>query len=372
MIVHDTRTGGAARLTNDGGSWRLAPSGDAPDAGLYAGRGWVDIQVNGFGGHDVNDGTLDPDGFADATRLLHAQGVTRWLPTVITASPEHMARCLAAIAAARSASPWVARAVPAIHLEGPFLSDDDGARGAHPQAHVRDPDLALFDELQAAAGGLIRLVTLAPERAGSEAFIRELVGRGIVVALGHTVAGEAAIERAVAAGASLSTHLGNGAPAQLPRHPNMIWTQLADDRLHASVIFDGHHLPASVMRVLYRVKGDSRLILTSDAVALAGRPPGIYHGQVGGDVELHPSGRLTLLGTPYLAGSASSLLDGVVTATVHLGLPIGDVMRMAGDTPADLLGVRGEDVTVVRAGRNAVEVVAVIVGGEMVIDRRSA
>src|SRR5699024_7218193 len=158
------------------------------------------------------------------------------------------------------------------------------------------------------------LVTLAPELGGSEAFIRELVGRGVRVAIGHSLADGGQLAAAAAAGATLSTHLGNGLPAELPRHQHPLWDQLADDRLTASAIFAGHHLPDNLLRVLHRVKAPERLILTSDAVALAGLPPGVYEGQVGGKVELHPNGRLTMHGSEYLAGSASSLLDGVNTA----------------------------------------------------------
>ena len=234
-------------------------------------------------------------------------------------------------------------------------------------AALRAPDRALADDLQAAADGTIRLATLAPELPGALELIAHLVSLGIVVAIGHTMADEARIREAVDAGARLSTHLGNGVPATIPRHRNPIWPQLADDRLTASAIFDGHHLTDSVMRVFAKAKAPGGLILTSDAVALAGMPPGVYEGQVGGDVELHPDGRLTVLSGGFLAGSASSLLDGVRTAVLRLGLDPARALPMVGRLPAELLGLPGaDDATVVEIGAASVDLIAVVVDGAVV------
>lgn len=339
----DLHSGETFTISRDlkAGPWRVdaTDGGEADRPTLLISRGWLDIQVNGFAGTDFNSGTTDPAGFEHARQALRRVGVTRFLPTVITGAPDHLARCLGRINAACSGSVELAAAMPAVHLEGPFISPMDGARGAHLHQHVRAPDLQLFDELQDAAGGRIRLVTLAPEHPGSVEFIRELTGRGVRVAIGHSLASTEELAAAAEAGATLSTHLGNGLPAQLPRHHNQLWDQLADDRLSASVIFDGHHLPPNVMRVAHRMKAPDRLVLTSDAVALAGMPPGVYEGQVGGKVELHANGRLTMYDSEYLAGSASSLLDGVNTATGILGLPLADVVRFVTDIPERLLGL---------------------------------
>lgn len=367
VVAYDVETGDAVVVTSRAGRTVRAPTTRAADPGVYLSRGWCDVQVNGFAGHDVNGGSLTPDGFAAMTRTLHAEGVARYLPTVVTASAEHMRRCLRSVATARAASPEVARAVPGIHLEGPFLSPLDGARGAHPREHVVPVDRALFDDLQDAAAGSIRLVTLAPEVPGALDLVAYLAGQGVVVAIGHSLADGGTIHEAVAAGARLSTHLGNGIPANLARHPNPIWDQLAEDALTASAIFDGHHLPTSVMRVLHRVKGPGRLVLTSDAVALARMPAGVYEGQVGGTVELRADGRLTLLGTPYLAGSASSLLDGVRTAVTRVGVPVVEALQMASRTPVELLGLPPrDDATVVRVMGGDVRVLAVMIEGQVV------
>lgn len=366
-VAVDADTGRSVAVATVDDRVRREPTARPASPGTYVARGWVDVQVNGFGGHDVNTGTMTPERFDAMTRALHAEGVARYLPTVVTNGVAHMRRCLAAVAAARAASATVTASVPGIHLEGPFVSPVDGARGAHPREHVVPPDRVLFDDLQAAADGGIVLVTLAPEVPGALDLIAYLADHGMVVAIGHSLADSETIRDAVAAGARLSTHLGNGVPAELPRHPNPIWDQLADDALTASAIFDGHHLPDSVMRVLHRVKGPERLILISDAVALARMPPGVYDGQVGGKVELRADGRLTLVGTPYLAGSASSLRDGVRTAVTRIGIPAPDAIRMVSSTPARLLGLpEVDDVTVVQVTDDDVRVLTVAVDGNVV------
>lgn len=367
MIARDLQSGRATAVSFEGERLEVRPADAPPDAGLVLAPGLVDIQVNGFAGVDLNDARLTPDAAERMVARLHAVGVTRFLPTVITHAADHMARCLRLVVAACRASPAVARAVAGVHLEGPFLSAEDGARGAHPREHVRPPDPELFGRLQAAADGRIRLVTLAPERPGSPAFIRWLREQGVVVALGHTLADSATVAAAVEAGAVLATHLGNGVPATLPRHPNPIWDQLAEDRLYASAIFDGHHLSTSVMRVLLAVKGVDRLVLTSDAVALAGMEPGVYRGQVGGEVELHPDGRLTMLGTSYLAGSAGSLLDGVRTALEVTGCTLAEAVAMASRTPRRLLGLpEADERLLLRYPEGSLTLLATAVDGRVV------
>jgi N-acetylglucosamine-6-phosphate deacetylase len=352
------------RVSFDGERLDIVPSDVAADEGLWVGPGWVDVQVNGFAGVDANDPATAPDAYARMTAALRARGVTRFLPTVITADLPRMAACLRAASDALAAEPTVADAVPGLHLEGPFLSPEDGARGAHAAAFVRPADTAVFDDLQAAAGGRIRILTLAPEVPGALELIAHAAGQGVVVALGHTNADAATIAAAVEAGARLSTHLGNGTAALLPRHDNVIWNQLGEPRLTASAIFDGHHLPPAVMRVFVAVKGPEGLVLTSDAVALAGMAPGVYRQPVGGEVELQPNGRLTLRGTPYLAGSASSLADGVAHAVRDAGAAVEDAWTMASATPARLLGLdeRG-DLTVAHVGRDGVRVLGTRVAG---------
>jgi N-acetylglucosamine-6-phosphate deacetylase len=344
VIVYDVLAAKRRRLVRDGhrvtvtdiqDAQQLATAPFDSQSDVVLSPGWIDIQINGFMGVDFNLPVSTAD-LLRAVEALAALGVTRFLPTVITNTPEHMEACLQAIAHAVQDSERIAQAVAGIHLEGPFLSARDGARGAHPLEAICPPDLALFERLQAASGGVIRLLTLSPEYEQAPAFIREITRRGVRVAIGHTSATPEQIQQAVQVGASLSTHLGNGIQATLPRHPNILWEQLAQDGLFASAIFDGFHLPISTLKVFHKVKG-VQLIMVSDAVALAGMSPGVYEGQIGGKVELHASGKLTMYGSEYLAGSASSLLTGVNTAIHHLECSLLDVVKMASTIPQHYL-----------------------------------
>lgn len=254
-----------------------------------------------------------------------------------------MCRSLQAIAAACETDPLIQRSVPCVHVEGPHISPEDGPRGAHPIEHVRPPSLAEFRRWQEASGGRVGIVTVAPEHPGSVEYIRALAAEGVIVALGHTAADGDQIHAAADAGARLSTHLGNGSHATISRHPNYIWEQLAEDRLAASLIFDGHHLPPAVMKSMLRAKGLDRSILVSDSVAVAGLAPGTYKTAVGGRVELLPSGRLTLLGTPYLAGSAAALPVGIANTIRHAGVTLAEAVRLATANPARLLGLDRPD-----------------------------
>jgi N-acetylglucosamine-6-phosphate deacetylase len=229
-------------------------------------------------------------------------------------------------------------------VEGPHITPDDGPRGAHPLAHVCAPDLALFARLQAASGGLIGLVTLSPHWPQAPDYIAALTAQGVRVAIGHTLADGGAIAAAVSAGSRLSTHLGNGIAAMLPRHPNPIWTQLAEDRLMASFIADGHHLDADTLKVMLRAKGLSRSLLVSDAVALSGLAPGRYQARIGGDVDLLPSGRLQVAGTPFLAGATATLVQGVDHLVETIGVSLADALGLATDGPRRLFDRPGIEV----------------------------
>ncbi len=315
----------------------VSPGGRIGHDSLYLSPGWVDLQVNGLAGYDVNAPGLQPEDVGQMARRLWAEGVVAFCPTVVTAAPAHIERCLRMVALACETEREVRASVPGIHLEGPYLSPVEGFRGVHPAQYIHPPDWDEFCRWQDAAGGRIRLVTLAPEQPGSVDFTRRLVSTGVVVAIGHSQASTRDIAAAVDAGATLSTHLGNGIAATIRRHPNPIWDQLADDRLFASAIFDGFHLPPSVMRVFVRAKGIARMLLVSDAVALARMPPGVYDSPVGGKVELNPDGRLNLLGTEYLAGSASLLRDGFENALRLAGCSLADAVQMVAVNPLRVL-----------------------------------
>ena len=238
--------------------------------------GLVDLQVNGFGGVDFNTPGITLDSLEHSLEAMLASGVTTCLPTIITASEIHLKRCLADLETARNSSALAKTMIAGYHLEGPFLSTLPGFSGCHPVQEMGAVNPKLFLGLQDAAGGNIRLLTLAPEVDGALAFIEKLVSDGIIVALGHTAAGIDKIREAVEAGATLSTHLGNGTSSELRKNDNPIMAQLGEDQLSASFIADGYHLSPEILKVYLRAKCSERVVLITDATAGASAVPGRY------------------------------------------------------------------------------------------------
>ncbi len=298
----------------------------APDTWLAP--GFIDLQVNGFAGVDYCAPTASMEEIGRSIRAQFATGVTRLLPTVITGSQPVMEGALRRLAEAREQLPE-GEAIEGFHVEGPHISPEDGPRGAHPLAAVRPPCLDEYRRLQEAARGGIKIVTISPEWPEAPKFIETIVGEGVVASIGHTKADAAQIQDAVRAGATMSTHIGNGAHAVLARHPNYLWEQLAEDRLAASFIVDGIHLGASFLKVALRAKGLERSVLITDAVMPALCPPGDYRlGEV--DVTLHPPGdRVTLRGGTRLAGSALRMDHGVGHLVRLGGVTLRDAITMA-------------------------------------------
>jgi N-acetylglucosamine-6-phosphate deacetylase len=323
-------------IVDDGRVQAIVPGRSDQEAWLSPGL--VDLQVNGYGGDDVNVDGIDPDVIHSLTKKMIATGVTTYLPTIITASEEKITTALRAVAEARRRSKLVADAVPYVHVEGPNISPVDGYRGAHAREQVRPPSLAEFTRWQQASGGLVGMVTLSPHWDGAEDYIASLSRDGVYVAIGHTDATAEQIRRAVAAGATLSTHLGNGSAGMFPRHVNSLWPQLADDRLTATLIADGHHLPDDMLKTMLRAKGTARCILISDAVAVAGLPPGRYRTPVGGEVELKENGRLNLAGTEIFAGAALPMKDGILRAVSCGGTSLAEALSMATANPGRFAG----------------------------------
>lgn len=333
LLGRDYRTQQPLALTLSGSIIKdIQPT--AHNSDLILAPGLVDLQINGFQGVDFNHFPFNEQDVLRATHALWQQGVTSYLPTVITAQPEDIAQAMQRLASACEQHVDVAQAVVGFHLEGPFISPQDGPRGAHPLEAICAPDVALFDSWQQAAQQRIRLLTLSPEWPSSVALIEHCVARQVRVAIGHTAASPEQIHAAVTAGATLSTHLGNGAHLQLPRHPNYIWQQLAEDALAATLIADGEHLPPEVLKVFLRAKGEQAL-LVSDVTCFAGQPPGIYDSAIGGRVQLSASGRLSMADAPQLlAGSARGLLDGVNFLLRHKLASLPQALDMASRYPA--------------------------------------
>lgn len=334
-------TGEIVDVVCDGGT--IASVGAPAPGPADRDGGWVapalfDLQVNGCDGHSFNSDRLEVDSVRHVVAVCRRHGIAGLCPTLVTNGFDALRHGLATLRRACEEDAALAYAIPGIHLEGPYISAEDGPRGAHPRQHVRPPDWDEFCRLQEAAGGRIRLVTLAPEHDGAPAFIERLVRAGVVVALGHTAATPARIREAVAAGARLSTHLGNGCHAVLPRHDNVLWEQLAADGLWASLICDGHHLPVSVVRCFLRVKTSSRTILTCDASSLAGLPPGRYV-EWGQEFEVRPEGKVVVPGTAYLAGSAVFTDACIAFVLRSAGVGLADALDMAGARPRELLGL---------------------------------
>ncbi len=298
----------------------------------------LDLQMNGFSGQDFTDPALTIGHVRDISLALDAHGLGGYCPTVTTQSHEVIAHALKTIADACEEDAEVARRVIGIHLEGPYISAEEGPRGAHPLEHCRPPDWDEFQRLQEAARGTIEILTLSPEYDGSADFIRRVAESGVTVAIGHTAADSDQIRAAVDAGARFSTHLGNGAHSMIRRHPNYIWDQLADDRLWASIIADGHHLPPAVIKSFLRAKTLERCLLVSDITGLAGMPPGEYRGTSLGDVDILDDGRIVVAATPqYLAGASLPIGVGIANLLNYAEVDLKTAIEMATLRPAELL-----------------------------------
>lgn len=328
---------------------KIAHMTSAPDA---ANLPWIapafcDVQINGCDGISFNSATLTHEQIRHVVTTCRKHGIAQLMPTLVTNSFDAFLHGFRMIHAACQSDAELAKAIVGIHQEGPYIASEDGPRGAHPKQHVRPPSWDEFQRFQDAAGGMIKMLTLAPETPGALPFIEKVAQSGVIVAIGHTAATPAVIRDAVSAGARISTHLGNGSHAVLPRHENYLWEQLAADGLWASIIADGHHLPVAVMRSVVRVKTPARLILTCDASPLAGSPPGKYkiwddEFEVVSPSPLQDDGsscKIVVSGTPFLAGSWA-FTDLCVANMLKLGeTSLAETIDLASNKPRELLGL---------------------------------
>lgn len=335
--------------------------------------GFIDLQINGFAGVDFNNPGAPIEEIGRALDAILATGVTRFLPTVITGPPGAMLASLRNLHRAKTTLPR-GRAIAGFHVEGPHIGVEDGPRGAHPAQWVRPPDLDEFARWQDATAGNIRLVTLSPHWPEAPAYIARLAKAGVAVSIGHTGANPEQIAAAVDAGATLATHLGNAAHKMLPKFPNYLLAQLAEDRLSASFIADGIHLDDSFLRVALRAKGVERTILVTDAAAPAGAQPGRYRlGEL--EVDLTPEQRVVLAGASKLAGSALRM-NCAVANLMRIGqLTLHAALQTVTTNPARLIHLDGRmrgltlgeraDIVVFR-NPHAIEIEAVYLDGELV------
>lgn len=325
----------------DGRIARTLPLGQTlPNRDNAITPGLVDIQVNGFAGVDFNAPGINAGRMDIALSAMLASGVTRCLPTLITASTDELVSLLQALDMAVSESRLGPVMVPGYHIEGPFMSPEDGYVGAHPREHMRagSPDLVLA--LEAVSSRPIKLMTVAPEVDGVMALIPFLAARGIACAIGHSAASRAQIDAAIAAGATLSTHLGNGLPHMLNKNESSLLVQLGRDQLMASFIADGIHIPRDILQSWLRAKTLGRALIVTDAASAAGAPGVGGTFSLGhGIIERHLDGSVRLPGSSYLAGSAASMDEMVRNLMSWYGFGLDEIVTLAHDNPLRAIGM---------------------------------
>jgi N-acetylglucosamine-6-phosphate deacetylase len=319
---------------------------------IYIAPGLIDNQVNGFNGVSFafGEGELSEEALIKATRALWERGVTTYLPTLTSNSHQLLLRNFTILGEA-SKNESLLGSVPGFHLEGPYISPVDGFRGAHSANYIRKPDWNEFMEYYIASGEKILTVTVAPEIEGAMEFIKRCNELGIVVALGHHNGSTEVINRAVVAGARISTHLGNAMSNTINRHVNPLWPQLSNDELMISIICDGFHLLPEQIRTFYKVKGPGKTIITSDVTMYANLTPGIYKNIDGEDIELTTDGKIQYPAQKVLAGSASTLDKGIGHIMKVTGCSLADAIRMASTNPARLYNL--DDRGIVEVGKRA-------------------
>jgi len=349
----------------------LEPGGEH----LVVAPGLIDNQVNGYAGVDFSGEELTVQDIVQATIALRQTGVTTYLPTLVTNTPQNLIRNFRVLADSLS-DVAVHASVPGFHLEGPWLSKLDGFRGCHREDQLTLPDLAALKNYQEAAKGNIAQLTIAPELAGAIELIGYCKANGIVAAMGHSNAGSLDIRSACASGLILSTHLGNGCANMIHRHNNPIWPQLAYDQLIPTIIADGHHLTPEELTVFLKVKGSGSLILTSDVTYLAGMPAGRYNF-AGAPVILTEDGMLKSADQDVLAGASLPLIKGVENMVRSTGCSLGEAINMASRNVARVFGwkERGAllpgkraDLVLIASEGASLRVRKTIVSGEVVFD----
>jgi N-acetylglucosamine-6-phosphate deacetylase len=299
---------------------------------------WFDFQINGFGGVDFQAETLTQTEMEHAVAVMLQHGVAGIFLTLITDHIDAHCRRLENFERLCAASPRIKKMVVGYHIEGPWLSPEPGYRGAHPPEPMHAPSMAEFERLQAAAGGRIRLITLAPEWPGSGECIAAITRAGVHVSLGHTNASEAQIDDAIRAGARFATHVGNGTPLQMHRHDNVVQRLLARDELIACLIPDGIHLPPFVLKNFFRAKRTGGALFTTDAMSGAGAKPGRYRiGRFEIDVGADGIARNPIGGG--FAGSTLTPDEGVRRCAEYLGIPPEESAELWSTAAAAAFGI---------------------------------
>jgi N-acetylglucosamine-6-phosphate deacetylase len=298
---------------------------------------YIDLQINGYAGVDFNRDNLSDADLYRACELLREDGVGGVLATIITDELPRMTARLERIAAIRQRNPLVREMIWGIHIEGPFINATPGYVGAHPPQAVRPADVESMKRLLEAAGGLTRLVTLAPERDPGMKVVRYLAQQRILVAAGHCDASLDQLQAAIDAGLSLFTHLGNGCPTLLPRHDNIIERVLSlRDRLTPCFIGDGVHVPLVALGNYLRLVGVERAVVVTDAISPARLKPGRYtigsqNIDVGEDMVARAAD------DSHLFGSTATMPQIAALLREKLGLSPTDLQRLLCDNPRAVL-----------------------------------
>ena len=316
----------------------------------YTGPGLVDLQINGYSGVDFNclGEELTAEKFHTVRKALNARGVLVVLPTFITDDAEAMVTRAKRYARIVESDSQLLKTFPKLHIEGPFISAQEGTRGAHPARHTLIPskDGELIDRINDACGGRIGILALAPELSGAPEMIRKWSDANVCVAIGHCKPSNEDIDRAVDAGAKMSTHLGNGSEQMLPRLDNYLQKQLSADALFASFIADGHHMPFTTLQNFIRAKMPQHVVLVTDAISAAELGPGTY--DLGGEaVHVYENGLAAKPGQKNLSGSTITLDMTIVNVVRHCGISLDDAWTMGSSRPAELVNLpTPADVTV--------------------------
>ena len=304
-----------------------------------SGMGWIDLQVNGYGGVDFNAPGLTVEAVKSVTERLEADGTVGYLPTLVTGDPEMLIGTVRTVMAARRKYAVCEKNILGFFLEGPFISDKPGAVGTHPVEWVRPPDLGLFNRFQDAAEGLVKLVNVAAEVPGMPDFVRSLSESGVTVSLGHQLAKSPVdIEACIAAGAKAFTHLGNGIPGEVDRHDNIVYTALVEDRASVMFIPDGHHLPDTMLKLYTRAVPIERLVAVSDAQYPAGLPPGEYE-VCGAKARLEADGLLWNPARNCLVGATTPIAKCMAILAERIGLTPEECRAIGHDNPLVLIGM---------------------------------
>ena len=338
-IARHLVTGRGVRVTwKDGVIARVEPSDSPVPEDVWIAPALFDLQVNGYAGVDFQQDNLELEQLREAVRALREAGCSRFLLTLITDEwPALMAR-FRRFRELRARDPGLCSAIAGWHIEGPFLSAEPGYCGTHDRGLMLDPTPERMRELIGTAGGDPVLLTLAPERAGAIRAIEMAVAAGFRVSLGHTNAPADVLQRAVAAGARMFTHLGNGCAADLNRHDNILWRVLDGLDVFPSLIPDGIHVAPALFRLFHRLLPADKVCYTTDAMSAAGAGPG-YFSLGKRRLQVGPDGIVKEPGTPYLSGSALCPFDGVLRAARMLGCSWQESWKRFSTAPALAMGL---------------------------------